>query len=368
VIVVPLTSDIADVRKDSLGGATLLRVADIYRSFKFVWRLSRILSDQQIDIVHTNSLKADILGGIAARLAGLPLIWHIRDRIEDDYLPASIAKIFRLAARFIPTEIIANSAATLNTLHLPNRLRGNTVYSGVELASRARVVHDGTPSRTDQYPATVVASTTKVIGMVGRITPWKGQHIFIHAASQIRSRFPHVRFQIIGGALFDEAGYEKQVHELTAKLGLNDAVEFLGFRENVPELISAMDVLVHASTTGEPFGQVIIEGMAAGKPVVATDGGGVPEIVVDGVTGFLVAMGDAAAMAGAICRLLENPEAAREMGQAGLLRVEQQFTIDQTAKRIEHIYLNLASRYSNRSLTEYFGGSPAAPRPHSLGG
>jgi glycosyltransferase involved in cell wall biosynthesis len=103
-------------------------------------------------------------------------------------------------------------------------------------------------------------------------------------------------------------------------------------------VIDELDLVVHASTTGEPFGQVIIEGMAAGKPIVATNGGGVPEIVEDGTTGILVPMGDAPAMAEAICRMLADPGKAREMGRRGRQRVESHFTLERTARRVEDVY------------------------------
>ena len=125
-------------------------------------------------------------------------------------------------------------------------------------------------------------------------------------------RFPKARFVIIGAALFGEDGYEREIRQLSAQLGLEEVVEFAGFRPDVQCAIAELDLVVHASTTGEPFGQVIIEGMAAGKPVVATNGGGVPEIVEDGQTGILVPMGDAPALAEAICRVLADPAQARD--------------------------------------------------------
>jgi glycosyltransferase involved in cell wall biosynthesis len=177
-----------------------------------------------------------------------------------------------------------------------------------------------------------------LVGLVGRISPWKGQHVFIEAAGQVRKRFPNARFQIVGSAMFGETEYERQVRDQVATLGLEECVEFTGFRSDVPELVAEFDVLVHASTTGEPFGQVIAEGMAAGKPVVATDGGAVPEIVQDGVTGLLVPMGQAAPMAEAILRLLENPEEARAMGAAGAQRIEEHFTMSHVVQKVEKIY------------------------------
>jgi glycosyltransferase involved in cell wall biosynthesis len=152
---------------------------------------------------------------------------------------------------------------------------------------------------------------------------------------------PDVRFLLIGAALFGEEEYERKLRVLTIELGLSDAVEFAGFRTDIHEHIAQLDIVVHASTTGEPFGQVIIEAMAAGKPVVATNGGGVPEIVLDGETGLLVPMGDPAAMADAIRWMIDNPNSAAEMGCTGRRRVEENFTIEKTVTRVEAVLSGL---------------------------
>ncbi|HZK82002.1 MAG TPA: glycosyltransferase family 4 protein, partial [Humisphaera sp.] len=205
---------------------------------------------------------------------------------------------------------------------------------------RYQVIHDDMNS-DDGPPVSALPARGELqatIGLVGRISPWKGQHIFLRAAVLVRERYPRARFQIVGAALFSEHDFEREIHALADSLGVADAVEFTGFREDVGDLIAAMDVLVHASTIGEPFGQVVIEGMAAGKPIVATNGGGIPEIVQDGVTGLLVPMGDAAQMADAVCQLLADPVKSQEMGQLGRRRVMKYFTIQQTAARVERIY------------------------------
>jgi glycosyltransferase involved in cell wall biosynthesis len=122
------------------------------------------------------------------------------------------------------------------------------------------------------------------------------------------------------------------------RMKLTEVVHFAGFVKDVPARIAQLDIVVHASTTGEPFGQVIIEGMAQQKPVVATNGGGVPEIVEDGVTGMLVPMGDAPAIAKAVEYLLENPQSAKAMGVQGRKRVLADFTIQTTARKVEAVY------------------------------
>jgi glycosyltransferase involved in cell wall biosynthesis len=345
VYLVPLSPEVINTRKDSLGGKSLLKLKAVWTSGRFAVKLRKLIHEWRIDLVHTNSLKADIIGGVAARLARKPLLWHVRDRIQDDYLPPLVARVFRRLAKWLPDCVIANSAATLQTLALTTNEMTAAIHSGVDFGSRVSVVvHDGTLERSTRHAAN--PDHAPVLGLVGRISPWKGQHIFIRAASQVRQRFPRARFQIIGAALFDEAEYEKFIRDQVTSMAMQDVIEFTGWRDDIPEVISKLDVLVHASVVGEPFGQVVIEGMAASKPVIATNGGGVPEIVRDGETGFLVPMGDADAMADAMARLLENPEMAAQMGEKGRQRVRDHFTIQSTARKVERLYDEVLRRRS----------------------
>jgi glycosyltransferase involved in cell wall biosynthesis len=335
--ILSLEESVTSTRKDTIGISTLLRVSVVLPALRQVIRLRRFIRDQQIDVVHANSLKADIIAGLAARWARVPLIWHVRDRITADYLPSPVVWAFRFLARRMPAMVVANSAATLQTLKLSPTRPAAVVYSGIELESE-------TISPLLRDP-----SHPPLIGLIGRITRWKGQDVFLRAAAEVLRRFPQARFQIIGGALFQEQDFEREITKLTSELGLEAAVEFTGFRSDVPELIKHLDILVHASTTGEPFGQVVVEGMAAGKAVVATDGGGVPEIVVPDETGILVPMGDAEALARGICRLLESPQRALEMGRRGRSRVEALFTIQHTVSKMESLYDSMPAVGSARA-------------------
>ncbi|MGA2728581.1 MAG: glycosyltransferase family 4 protein [Terracidiphilus sp.] len=334
--VLKLESRVAKIGKDTLGWKSLLKFRSAWVTVRHVFMVTRFAKCAQVEIVHTNSLKSDVIGGIAGKFAGIPVIWHVRDRIETDYLPLLVVKVFRFLCRTVPDFVIANSSATLGTLHLMGKRTGLAIASGIDTAAFTDVVHDGCD--IDGLAQATRKKQGIFIGLIGRISPWKGQHIFIEAASLLHSQFPNVRFQIIGAPLFAEREYEQQLHELCERLGVVEAVEFVGFVENVPERIAQLDIVVHASTSGEPFGQVIIEGMAEQKPVVATNGGGVPEIVQDGVTGLLVPMGDAVAMANAIDFLLRNPLIAKEMGARGRERALSQFTIQMTARKVEAVY------------------------------
>jgi glycosyltransferase involved in cell wall biosynthesis len=339
VHVLPLGENIRKTKKDSIGWRSLLKLRDIVAVIQYSVKLSRFIVKHDIDLIHTNSLKADIIGGFAGRFARRPVVWHVRDRIETDYLPRMAVQAFRLLCGLVPTFVIANSDATLKTLRLKRGQSNASIPSGVESARTSGVIHDSTVVAAG--PPKSQKSENQVVGLIGRICPWKGQHIFLRAVASVRLRFPRARFKIVGAALFGEDDYERSIRKLCADLGLEDVVEFCGFCPNVSEVISGLDVLVHASTTGEPFGQVIIEGMAGGKPVVATNGGGVPEIVVDNVTGFLVPMGVAAAMAEAICKILADPIMARKMGLRGFKRARELFTIEGTANKVEAVYRHL---------------------------
>lgn len=338
--ILPLDAQVAQARKDSLGSDKASRVRQALSSLQYVARLSLLLKQSSARILHTNSLKADILGGLGGRLAGTPILWHVRDRITDEYLPPTTARVFRALCRLLPQAIATNSASTLGSLELaPSDL--------------VRVIHDGfvEPSLEPDGVQVLEQPHSPLIGLVGRISPWKGQDIFIRAAALVLQKFPSARFQIIGSALFGEEDYEAQVRALAQELELGDSLEFTGFRSDVQNCIARLDILVHASTMGEPFGQVVMEGMAARKPVVATRGGGVPEIVEEARSGLLVPMGDAQAMAEAILWLLENPERAREMGLAGRKRVEEHFTIAQAAAKVQALYEALEATRRRRALS-----------------
>jgi glycosyltransferase involved in cell wall biosynthesis len=338
VHILSLPEHVRNRRKDSLGWKSLLKLRDIAALVLCSFRLARLAAQQDVSLIHTNSLKADIIGGIAGRLAGRPVVWHVHDRIEEDYLPKPMVRAFRFLCGFLPSYVIANSQAVLETLHLKRSRPQTAISPGVELpkcltaASRAVVHPEGFANG---------GAEKQVIALIGRICPWKGQHVFLQAAAAVRRRFPNAIFKIVGAALFGEEQYEAELRRLCTELDMNGAIEFTGFCSNVTGLIAELDLVVHASTIAEPFGQVIVEGMAAAKPIVATNGGGVPEIVLDNVTGFLVPMGDASAMAEAICKIVADRALARRMGLHGLKRARDLFSIESTAQKVEAVYRQL---------------------------
>jgi glycosyltransferase involved in cell wall biosynthesis len=334
VLVMPLDPSVQGMRKDAVGGNSSLSKVAV--TLRYIGSMVSVTRRLRPDVVHCNSLKADIIGGIAARLARVPLIWHIRDRIADDYLPPRVVKVFRSMCRVLPNYVIANSNATLETLFLPPNKPHSVVGSGFDVEEFARA-GQGHASLTS-----VLAQGAPIeIGIVGRISPWKGQDIFLRAAAIVHAAFPQTRFSIIGAALFGEQEHESKLHALVEELHLASAVTFRGFQENVSQAIADLDLLVHASVIPEPLGQVIAQGMAAGKPVVATRGGGASETVQDGVSGWLVPPSDPASLAEAILQVLRNPQASEEIASQGQRSVKANFDPRRIAQSVEAIYLSL---------------------------
>jgi glycosyltransferase involved in cell wall biosynthesis len=346
--VLPLGEHVRNVRKDTLGLAALWKFGAFLSIFWYGLRVAWFARRCGAKIIHTNSLKADIYGGIAAFFARLPVVWHVRDYINRSYLPGPAVAIFRFLVGKIPSFVVANSQSTLDELHLGGACRAAVVPSGLRLKSR--VVHDGLVHREfdeeagpglDSQRGKATSRRPFRIGMIGRITRWKGQHIFLEAAAQITAAGYVAEFLIVGAPLFGEQEYERELREQAEKAGLSGRLTFLGFKENVQEVLRSLDVFVHASISPEPFGQVVIEAMAEGVPVIATNGGGVREIISHGTSGLLVPMGDAGALAAALESLLSNPREARRLGAAGYHRVRSHFTAAQSARKIERIYRDL---------------------------
>lgn len=327
VEVLPLAATVRDLRKDTVRPTRLDPLAAA-RIAPYVVRLSRRIRRLGADLVHTNSLKAAVYGGAAGRLARVPVIWHLRDRIADDYLPHSAVMLVRTAARVLPTVVVANSRATLQTLGTARH--GHVVYNPI------------VPDSVEQ-PAHRAAGAREVrnIGIVGRLTQWKGQHVFLDAFSEA-FRGTDVRGRVIGSALFGEDDYAERLREQAERLGISEQVEFRGFREDVWAELAELDLLVHCSVVPEPFGQVVLEGMAAGLPVIAANAGGPAELIRNEVDGLLTAPGDAHELADAMRRLVGDAVLRADLASSALAR-SAEFTPERSAEKLLAIYREILS-------------------------
>jgi glycosyltransferase involved in cell wall biosynthesis len=328
--VLPFHESARDLRKESVHHAGVT-AAVAAATAAYVVALAARLRRLNPDLVHTNSLKAGLYGSLAARLAGIPVIWHVRDRIADDYLPRPAVRLVRTMTRRLATAVVANSRSTLETVTA--REHPVVIYSVLP-----EVLSEVPPrDRNSGGPLT--------FGVVGRLAPWKGQDFFLRAFARA---FPdsQERAVVVGGALFGEDDYAMELPALARQLGITERVDLRGHRTDVWDELSRMDVLVHASITPEPFGQVILEGMAAGVPVIAAGAGGPAEILEHESTGLLYTPLDVEGLASAMQRM-RDPE-LRERLSAAARHGLGPYSPPVVAEQLQQLYERVAARHARR--------------------
>jgi glycosyltransferase involved in cell wall biosynthesis len=301
------------------------------RTALHTWPLARqvqgIIRQEHIDLVHLNDAsELHKAGIIASRMAGVPCVCHVRSMPPLDALDRFLA---RFVARFI---FISKAVEQDQRQKGLGKRPGLVIYNALDLSAYEAL--DVQAARL----AFGLADNDLVVGMMGRIEPWKGQRDLLAAISSLAAQFPTLRCLIAGAPELDGQWYQNELVALVDSLHLGKVVQFVGYQGDAPRFMAALDVLAHASVQPEPFGRVLIEGMAAGLPLVATDAGGVPEIVVDGETGLLVPPGQPDALAAALARLLSHRAEATAMGQQGQQRARSLFAIESHVAAIEGVY------------------------------
>lgn len=288
------------------------RMRQLPAALRTVNQLRRLIGRQGSGAVVSNMAKGHIYGGLAAHAAGVPGFWW-QHGIPDGGLFES------LAARVPAAGVVCSCEdAMAAQRRLTPRRPCFKVYPGSAVAEMSSGRGSGAPIRAE-----LGWQGRPIVGIVGRLQPWKGQGVFLQAAAQVAAVRPEVRFLIVGGAILGwEDDYPEELRRLSQDLGIEDRVHFAGHQPDIYPWFDALDVVVNASF-GEPFGLVLVEAMALGKPLVATAAGGPLEIVEDGVSGLLVPVGEPDPMAQAILRVLTAPVLAASLGREAELRARQ---------------------------------------------
>jgi glycosyltransferase involved in cell wall biosynthesis len=323
VEVLPLVPDVGRLGRERVGNAMLLSRNGL-RTAAYSLRLAHRLRQLDPDLVHTNSLKAALYGGFAAKLARVPAVSHVHDRLAEDYLPAEAIRLVQSALKHFPRAVIAPSETVRATLQRDAHVIPWPA-AGISAA----------PHST-QRPFTA--------GILGRVAPWKGQHVFIEAFGHA---FPDgdERALIIGAPMFgsDEAQYLDTLRQAGRDAGLAERLTFTGFVDDVPAELRSLDVLVHASVAPEPFGQVVLEGMAAGLPVVAAAAGGPAEMIEHGTDGLLYPPGDADALARVLRDLAADAGLRQRLGEAAR-KTAGVYSPETAARCIADVYADVLRR------------------------
>ena len=304
------------------------------RAFVRLYRLMRVFRPQ---IVHTHAAKAGLLGRLAARLAGVPVVVHTyHGHVLRGYFGPAKTEAFRRLEWLLgraSDALIAVSAGVkqdLVELGVADSGRFRVVALGLELESLAGPLPRGDLRRERSIP-----DDAPLIGMVGRLVPIKDVPTFLHAAAKVRQVTPQARFALVGD------GEERiLLEDLCARLGMAEAVTFHGWRRDMHSVYGDLDVVVNSSRNeGTPV--ALIEALAAGRPVVATRVGGTPDLLRGGEFGRLVAAGDASALADAILDTLDDRASAEVRARAGQTHVLREHSAARLIADIDALYREL---------------------------
>lgn len=303
------------------GGAPSFSARHLASVARLAWRIA--WAARSADLMVANSPKALLAASLARLVRRKPLVWMMHDLLNESHFhPRGIRLLIRAANRGA-CRVVADSRADADTF----------IAAGGR-AELVHVVHSGVapfpllPTKVNRAPT---------IGVFGRITPWKGHDIVLHALA----RLPEVEALFVGAE--EDAPYARELRRLVRELGLTSRVRFAGFRTDATRLMQEVDCIVHASTAPEPFGLVIVEGMLARKPVIATRAGGAAEIIADGETGLLVRPGDAEELAEAIARIFAHSTEAARLAAAGHERARTYFSEERMLRETARHFREAAS-------------------------
>lgn len=317
----------------------LVREISPAKDFLFLLRFTRFLSRQRVDILHTHSSKAGILGRLAAAFARVPVVvhtvhgWGFHD-FQRPYTRSFYVMLEKLMAP-LTDRLIAVSRENIDRglrEGIGHHTQYRLVHSGIDIAEFGRPSHPRSVTRKKLG----IPAGGLVVGTVGNFKPQKAPLDFIRAAALVLKSVPNAWFVMAGdGELMQDSG------KLAEKLGIGGRVVFAGWRRDIPDLLAAFDLFA-LSSLFEGLPRSVLQAHSAGLPVVATDAGGTAEAVHDGVTGYIVRPRDYAGLAARIISVLNDPARARAMGDAGRKAIGDDFDIGRMLGDIEKNYLEIA--------------------------
>lgn len=303
-------------------------------------RLRRFLQRERVDLVCTKGLLGHLQGGLAARLAGIPCVWHLQDSVSDRAWGV-YRRLVGAFAGMLADHVVADGTPIVD--QMPNPLRA---------AGRVSLVHNGVD--TEEFSPQIDGQRVRrefgleddclLVGNVARLTPWKGQEYLLQAAVHLVPPFPKAHFLLVGSPLFDSVAYERELRSMLVRLALEGKVTFAGYRTDLPYLLAGMDVFVYTSVEKDTSPLALLSAMAAGKAIVASDIAGVRELFRDGMDALLVPPADARSLAAALRDLLADGELRARLGRHARERALGQHSIERFCHSCEAVFLSVLEK------------------------
>jgi glycosyltransferase involved in cell wall biosynthesis len=301
-------------------------------------RLTAHIRARRPDLVHTNSAVL-VSPGLAARLCGTPHVWHMREFFADI---SRFWLIYQWLMCAFASVIVCISEAVAGQFHGSIRSRRVVViHCGIPAGELALLAAERVADFRQKYALT----RRPLVGVVGRINlDQKGQDVFVQAAAVLAPRFPEAGFVLVGSPFPGNQEHRCRLDRLVNELQLSDRITCIDDVEDIAAMYATLDVCVLPARKPEGLGNVLIEAMAMGKPLVGSAIGGIPEIIEDGKNGLLVEPNDAGSLAGALERLLADPALCRRMGQEGRRRFDESFEFSASYSKLWSVYGSVLAR------------------------
>jgi glycosyltransferase involved in cell wall biosynthesis len=298
-----------------------------------IWKVWRFIKRESIDIVVLNQdVHFHVPGVLAATLAGRPCICRKAGGIGE----ARLLKHF--LNPFVDLFVSISKATEADQRNTPGTRKLVNIYEGLDLQRFA-----SPPAKEITRESLGIPASKKVVAAITRITVGKGLPEFIRMAAAVSQRYPKVVFLIVGDEGPDGGTLTQELRDLVHSLDMNEHVIFTGWRDDIPSVMRCIDIFVHCPTTFiEGLARTCLETMAVGIPAVVSENGGMPDAVINGLTGFVVPPGDVADMAESILALLENESRCREFGERARVRVEKFFDAEQNTQKLQEQILEYA--------------------------
>ena len=293
----------------------------------YLSRLKSEIEKRKPHLIHTTGIKCHLLSTQIKK--SIPVLWHLRDILK----PGITRFILSSFKQKTGLHFVANSKATAEAFSVNPTIP--VIYNGLA------TVDFKTEKNLNLKRKLGLSDDTLLIGLIGALARWKGQLEFITMAERLLIRHSNAKFVIVGDEIYDtkgERGFALQLKNTIKSKGLSEQVFMLGFEKDVAGVLSGLDLLVHASTQPEPFGRVILEGMASRLPVVASAAGGVLEFVENEKNGLLFEPGNVSEMTEQVSRLLGNPELRKKIADKGSETFLSHFTIEEHVRQMIRLF------------------------------
>ena len=311
-----LTRKAIQVRKESSLAQGLSSLGQILPLIATVVQTARTY-----DLIYANTQKALVVGALASFFSRRPLVYHLHDILSPEHFSSTNRRIAVTLANKFASLVIANSqasqAAFVTAGGRPEIVQ--IVYNGFDPTK-----YEVKESEVNSIRQKLELDGKFIVGHFSRLAPWKGQHILIEALAKSQKQVTAI---LVGDALFGEQDYVKRLHQQVSDLGLENRVKFLGFRDDIPQLMAACDLVSHTSTSAEPFGRVIVEAMLCGRPIVAAKAGGAIELIDHDINGFLTEPGNIQELAVVINTCIRDPEKIAKIAKTARQSAAERFDV-----------------------------------------